>query len=298
MHVLIAGCGYVGTALALALVKEGHQVSGLRRTPSPELESGGVKVLLADITDPKQLAVIGRGYDWIVNCTAAGGGEREYEAVYVTGNRNLVEWLAKVGAQAKYVYTSSTSVYGQDDGSVVDEHSPAEPIAPTGRILVQAEDLVLREGKQRGVPAVILRLAGIYGPGRGYWFKQFISGQAVIEGSGDRVLNMVHRDDVAGAIIAALQRARPGEIYNVVDDEPVTQLAFLEWLSERLGRPLPPRTAPGDVARKRGASNKRVSNCKLKRELQYQFKFPTFREGYAAEINRQSEEARRSTDTK
>jgi nucleoside-diphosphate-sugar epimerase len=134
---------------------------------------------------------------------------------------------------------------------------------------------------------VILRLAGIYGPDRGHWFKQYLKNEARIEGNGARILNMIHRDDAAGAIIAALKSGRPGEIYNAVDDEPVSQLAFFQWLASPLGKELPP-SAPEDAeaVRKRGVTNKKVSNRRLKMELGYQFKYPTFRQGYTAELLR------------
>jgi len=90
---------------------------------------------------------------------------------------------------------------------------------------------------------------------------------------------------VIGCIIAALERGRPGEIYNAVDDEPVTQRDFFAWLAAKLNRPMPP-SAPEDaeMSRKRGVTNKRLSNRKLKAELGYAFRYPTFREGYGAEI--------------
>jgi nucleoside-diphosphate-sugar epimerase len=98
---------------------------------------------------------------------------------------------------------------------------------------------------------------------------------------------MIHRDDVAGAIIAALQSGQPGQVYNAADDEPVSQRAFYQWLSATLGGPMPP-VVPADApaASKRGATNKRVSNRRLRLELGCQLKYPTFREGYAAEIER------------
>jgi nucleoside-diphosphate-sugar epimerase len=123
-------------------------------------------------------------------------------------------------------------------------------------------------------------LAGIYGPNRGFWFKQFMAGQATMEGNGGRFLNMIHRDDVVGAIAAVLERGKPGEIYNVVDDEPVAQKRLFGWLSERLGRPMPQTVPAADTPRKRGATNKRISNRKLKEQLGYRFRFPTFREGF------------------
>ena len=130
-------------------------------------------------------------------------------------------------------------------------------------------------------------MAGIYGPGRGHWFRQFLRGEARIEGDGSRFLNMIHRDDVVGCIIAALERGRPGEIYNAVDDEPVSQMNFFKWLAAKLGKPMPQSFSeePGFV-RKRGVTNKRVSNRKLKMELDYQFQHPDFRSGYATELSK------------
>jgi nucleoside-diphosphate-sugar epimerase len=121
-------------------------------------------------------------------------------------------------------------------------------------------------------------VAGIYGPGRGHAFKQFLRGEAHLDGKGDRILNMIHRDDVVGAIIAALKYSDTGEIYNAADDEPVSQLEFFEWLAKSLNKPLP--ISISDSLRKRGATNRKISNRKLKSRLDYTFRFPTFREGY------------------
>jgi nucleoside-diphosphate-sugar epimerase len=165
----------------------------------------------------------------------------------------------------------------------VTESSPTEPTTETARILLETEKALLQAAATTNFPAVILRVAGIYGPGRGYWFKQFLRGQAMIEGKGERFLNTVRRDDVVGTIIAALEKGRAGEIYNVVDDEPVTQLNLFRWLATHLGKEVPPTVEPDEHAqRKRGLTNKRVSNDKLKTELAYRFKFPTFREGMAS----------------
>ncbi|HEX4350188.1 MAG TPA: nucleoside-diphosphate sugar epimerase, partial [Verrucomicrobiae bacterium] len=136
---------------------------------------------------------------------------------------------------------------------------------------------------------IILRVAGIYGPQRGHAFKQFLGGEARIEGDGSRFLNMIHRDDLIGVILAALERGAPGEIYNVADNEPVAQLKFFEWLATRLNRPLPPKVASdGETSRKRGVTNKRVDNAKLRAQLKYNFTYPDFRAGYSTEIARLS----------
>ncbi|MDB6024061.1 MAG: NAD-dependent epimerase/dehydratase [Verrucomicrobiales bacterium] len=289
MRVLIIGCGYVGLPLAAELVRQGHEVFGVRRSEAAfdEMKSAGVTPIAADITQPADLQNIALPFDWVVNTTSSsGGGVEEYKQVYLQGNQNLIDWLA-TNPPKKFVYTSSTSVYGQDDGSVVKESSPAEPTADTGKILVETEKLLLAVATEKKFPAVILRIAGIYGPDRGHFFQQYMRNEAKIPGNGDRVTNMIHQHDVVGAIIAALKSGRAGEIYNVVDDEPVAHIHFFRWLSETLGKYMPP-FAPEDegVWKKRGVTNKKVSNRRLKMELGYQFKYPTFRQGYTAEILR------------
>jgi len=285
MKCLIVGCGYVGLPLGVELVRQGHEVFGLRRSAAGELKATGIHPLFANITQPESLAKLPRDFDWVVNCVASGGGSADdYRKIYLEGNHNLIAWLADSPPE-KFVYTSSTSVYGQNDGSVVTEESPAEPVEETAKVLVEAEKSLLAAVADRKIPAVILRVAGIYGPGRDRWFRQFLRGEARIKGDGSRWLNMINRDDVVGCIIAALERGKPGEIYNAADNEPVTQLKFLEWLAAELKRPLPPRIpAEAEIRRKRGTTNKRVSNAKLRSELKYEFQFPNFRKGYGAEI--------------
>jgi nucleoside-diphosphate-sugar epimerase len=157
----------------------------------------------------------------------------------------------------------------------------------TAKILVETEKLLLAAVREKKFPAVILRVAGIYGPDRGHWFKQFLKNEARMAGDGSRFLNMIHRDDLIGCIIAALKSGRPGEVYNAADDEPVNQLHFFQWLAQSLDKPLPPSEPENpDENRKRGVTNKRVSNRRLKMELGYQFKYPNFRKGYTAELLR------------
>ena len=295
MRCLIVGCGYVGLPLGAELIRQKHEVFGLRRSASAksELQAAGIQPLIADITKPSELAKLPQGFDWVVNCVASRGGNVEdYRRIYLQGTRYLIEWLSAAPPK-KFVYTSSTSVYGQTDGSLVEETSPTEPLAETAKILLKTEKLLIKSGGSRGrsphqkFPAVILRVAGIYGPERGYWLKRFLNNEAWIEGDGSRFLNMIHRDDVIGCIIAALKNGRAGEIYNAADDEPVSQTSFFQWLAEKLGRNLPPSMPESfDENRKRGVTNKRVSNQKLKTDLYYQFKYPNFRKGYAMEIPR------------
>ncbi|MGI8964791.1 MAG: SDR family oxidoreductase [Limisphaerales bacterium] len=287
MRVLIIGCGYVGLPFGAELVRLGHEVSGIRRSQDgmEELSAAGIKPLAADITNLEQLKKIPADFDWVVNTVSASkGGAEKYREVYFNGTKNLIEWLSP-DPPKKFVYTSSTSVYGQTDAAQVKETSPAEPANETSKILIATEKLLLAAVVEQKFPVIILRVAGIYGPERGHLFQQFLKNEAKIFGQGRRLINMIHRDDLIGAIMAALKSGRAGEIYNAVDDEPVPQIHFFRWLSETLGKNMPPFANETENAkRKRGLTNKKVLNRKLKMELGYQFKYPTFRQGYTAEI--------------
>lgn len=291
MRVLIIGCGYVGIPLGATLAGQGHEVTGLRRSAAAaaELRAAGIQPVQADVSDPAALAVLPPQYDRVVFCAAASGGAPEdYRRTYLEGIRNVLNWLAPRPPR-RLVYTSSTGVYAQNDGSVVTEDSPAQAATPAAEVLLATEQELLTAARDRNFPAVILRLSGIYGPGRGYWLRQFLAGEARLEGDGRRVLNMIHRDDVVGAILAALERGQPGRIYNVTDDEPVTQRDLFAWLARTLNRPLPPSLpAESPVSRRRGLTSKRVSNARLRTELGWTPRYPTFREGFLAELRTMS----------
>ncbi len=281
-RVLIAGCGYVGTATADLFHGAGWEVEGwVARASSPpggrarpaaslrgrNTQAGSSHHRAVDISDRGALAAAASKFDLVIHCASSGGGgPAAYRQVYLEGARHLFKELRP----RKFIFTSSTSVYAQQGGEWVDEESEAEPAHETGRILREAEELVRQNG------GVVARLAGIYGPGRSALLRKFLSGEARIEGEGGRFLNQVHRDDIAAALL--LLAHLPNEsIVNVADDEPMTQRACYEWLAARLGRPVPP-TTDAPTQRKRGASNKRVGNAKL-RALGWVPRFPTFPSG-------------------
>lgn len=292
MRVLIFGCGYVGSALGQELIARGYEVWGVRRSEGSRAEEpSGLRIITADVTIPETLARIPGRFDLVVNCVAARASEPEtYRSVYLEGTRNLVQWLTPNPPQL-YLYTSSTGVYGQNDGSVVTEDSPVTPDSEAGQILVQTEATLQTAWSAMRFPAVILRLAGIYGPGRGYWLRQFLEGEARIEGDGSRILNMIHLEDVVGSALAVIESPHPGEIYNVADDYPSRQLEVMQWLSQHLLKPLPPTSAVAGDSSRRRATNKRVSNHKLREALGYRLKYPSFREGYERELRRLSKGA-------
>jgi nucleoside-diphosphate-sugar epimerase len=288
MRVLIVGCGYVGLPLGKELVRLGHEVYGVRRSGAADAEmtAAGIRPVMADVSQAADVAKLPGPFDWVVNLVSSSkGGVEEYRQAYLNGTKNLIEWLQLVPPK-KYVYTSSTSVYGQTDGSPVKETAGTIPRTDTGKVLLETEKFLVQAAQVKKFPAVILRVAGIYGPERGHLFQQYLKNEARIEGTGERWLNMIHVDDVVGSILAALKSGRAGEIYNAVDDEPVQQIHFFRWLSEALGKWMPPTEEGEPKERKRGVTNKRVQNRRLKMELGYQFKHPTYRQGYTAEMIR------------
>lgn len=273
MRVLIAGCGYVGTELGVVLATAGHDVAGLRRDTMdlpPE-----IRPVAADLTDRGSLAAVPPKLDAVV--LAASPDAREaagYRAAYLDGPRNLLTFLADRGdALQRVVLTTSTAVYGHREGEWVNEDSPTEPTSRTGRILVRAETAV----QASGWPCTVVRLGGIYGPGRTRLVEQVRRGEATCPPR-PTFTNRIHRDDCAGAIAHVLSLDEPASVYCAVDHEPAERCDVLRWLAERLGAPVP---QVGE-SRSRGGS-KRVRNDRLVGSG-YVFRYPTFRDGYGALI--------------
>lgn len=267
-RILIAGCGYVGEAAANLFHERGWQVEGWTASVASagELSNRPYLVRAVDIADRAAVSANPHEFDVVLQCASSRGGDaEEYRRLYLEGAQNLIAAFPT----ATLILTSSTSVYAQKDGTIVDESSPAEPAQDKGKILREAERLVL---SNRGIVA---RLGGIYGPGRSFFLSKFLAGTAVIEPS-DRFINQVHRDDIVSALLLLAERRAEcaGEIYNVVDDHPITPREAYTWLSSELKRPLPP-AGNSAAPRKRGESNKRVSNQKL-RALGWQPQFPSF----------------------
>jgi len=268
VRILIAGCGYVGQATADLFHEAGWTVEGWTgsRESAGRLAGKPYPVYALDITERVQVCTCAGTFDAVIHCASSGGGNADtYHQVYLNGARNLLDRFDS----SMVVFTSSSSVYAQTDGSWVTEESETKPTRETGRTLLEAENLVLARG------GIVARLAGIYGPGRSALLSKFLSGEATVDPESDRFINQVHRDDIAAALFFLLDRQPQGkQIYNVVDDQPIRQSECYRWLAEKLNRPLP---SVGKSPRryKRGDSNKRVSNAKL-RKLGWTPRYPTF----------------------
>ena len=273
---LIIGCGYTGLPLALSLQQKGHKVSAwvLSVESAASLaEYSFHRIITGSVAETELWASLDEEFDFVIHCASSGrGGESAYEQVYLKG----VLLMNAHQPRARRFFVSSTSVYGQTAGEVVREESPAEPNTATGRILRVAEKAALQAG------ATVVRSSGIYGPNRGVLFDRFRRGEVVIEGDGLGWMNQIHQRDLVTAIRHLLTAGAPGEIYNATDDTPVTYLDFYTWCSKFLGQPMPPY-GPVNTDRKRGLTNKRVSNAKL-RATGWKLIYPSFREGMAHDL--------------
>jgi nucleoside-diphosphate-sugar epimerase len=270
---LILGCGYLGRRVARLWMADGQSVSALTRHNGSELRALGIEPGRGDVLEPDSLRDLPEAATVLYAIGLDRASGRSMRDVYVAGLGNVLDTLKPC---RRFIYVSSTSVYGQSDGGIVDEQSPAEPLEESGRIVLEAERLL----RWKRPDAIVLRLAGIYGPDRLLRRRAQLQSNEPIAGDPERWLNLIHVDDGARAILAAESRGIPGETYNIVDDEPATRRAFYTRLAELTGSP-PPRFAEGPVER---ANNRRVSNAKAKTAQVWQPGYPSFREGLPAAL--------------
>ncbi|WP_255170207.1 SDR family oxidoreductase [Natrononativus amylolyticus] len=299
MRVVILGCGYVGLELGRQLADAGHEAVGVRRSADgvAAIEERGFDGVRADVTDAAALRAVPDA-DAIVFAASSGGrGADAAREVYVDGLETAIDAFgSRESPPDRLLYTSSTGVHGDHGGDWVDEETPIEPTTEKTAVLAEAERIATERPPEYGFPGTVARYAGLYGPDR-YRLERYLEGP-VTEG----YLNMVHRDDAAGAVRFLLEEGLArGEVVQVVDDEPASKWAFADWLAAECGVDEPPKRTKADrlaaadlsePARRRILTSKRCSNAKL-RELGYEFAYPTYREGYRAAIDAFCEERTR-----
>jgi nucleoside-diphosphate-sugar epimerase len=289
-RVVILGCGYVGLELGRQLTDAGHDVTGVRRSDDglKAIESAGFNAVRADVTEPESLSAVPDA-DWLVFAASSGGrGADAAQSVFVEGQQTaLTAFAERADLPEHYVYTSSTGVYGDHGGDWVDEETEIHPTTEKTKVLAEAERVALDATREYGFSGTVARFAGLYGPDR-YRLERYVEGP-VTEGD----LNMVHRDDAAGAIAYLLETDRAhDDVVLVVDDEPVQKWTFADWLADECGVERPrkrtkaERLNAGDLseaARRRVLTSKRCSNARL-RALGYDFRYPNYEHGYRAAI--------------
>lgn len=283
MRKLVIGCGYLGRRVAEKWIEQEHQVWALTRSPghADDLRRAGIHPVIGDVTVPETLAalpdaetvVYAVGYD-----RDSGKSRRE---IYVDGLANVLNEIApRVG---RFLYISSTSVYGQSGGEWVDESSPCEPARSNGQVCLEAEHLVrgafpaAQDPGQRG--ATVLRLSGLYGPGRLLRRIASLRAAEVLPGHPESYLNLIHVDDAVQSVLACEDRGRPGAIYLVSDDRPIRRREYYGTLASLVGAP-PPRFAENDQPEGTARSlNKRCANGRIREELGVSLRFPTIESG-------------------
>ena len=286
--IAILGAGWLGGEVAKEAVDMGMEATTLTRNPetSERLAAMGVQhPVTAQIEDTSWHGQISPQQDFVVNCvSSAGNGLEGYRQSYILGNQSVLDW-AGVSHPARFIYTGSTSVYSQTDGSTVDESSPTPDPSPAGAILLEAESL-LYENSPFAYTAT-LRLGGLYGPGRHYLLNLLREGATELPGRGDLLLNLLHLEDAVSAVFAVLaNQDAPFGLYNATDGNPSMKSEIVNWLSNQLGRPAPtfnPDATPArsPIRQSRGTiPNRIVSNKKLREELGWKPKYRNFKAGY------------------
>lgn len=278
MSVLIIGCGYLGLRAAKAWGSAGRKVYALTRGRAGLLRSHGFEPMVGDVLDPESLRQIIHTDTLLYAVGLDRTAGKSMREVYVQGLGNVIEALASYSrseagsGKGRFIYISSTSVYGQTDGSWIDETSPTEPLEESGRVVLEAERML----RQFRPDAIILRFAGIYGPDRIIRKASLLKGEPV-PGDPERFLNLIHVEDGVRAILAAEAKGEPGETYLISDDHPPTRREFFTRTAEVIVAPPATFDGTGGVE-----ANRRVSNAKAKRELGFRPQYPSFREGLAA----------------
>lgn len=261
--VLIFGCGYVGRRAAARWLAQGRSVAALTRGNAAELAKMGIEPIPGDVCDPGSLRSLPQAKTVLHAIGLDRTSGRSMREVYVQGLANV---LAALPEPERFIHVSSTSVYGQTNGDWVTEDSPTEPVEDSGKVVLESEQLLKH--------AVILRFAGIYGPGRLLRKQALMNGEPLV-GDCEKWLNLIHVDDGVEAILAAEAKAAPGSVFNIADGSPVSRREFYTLWAKLLGAP----EAKFDHRPEPSAANRRIVIGKAKRELGWVPRIASYRDG-------------------
>uniref|UniRef100_UPI0039C8F207 NAD-dependent epimerase/dehydratase family protein n=1 Tax=Horticoccus sp. 23ND18S-11 TaxID=3391832 RepID=UPI0039C8F207 len=283
-RLVIFGCGYVGCAVADAASAADVHVTALTRNPdtAARLRETGVHVVVADLACDRWHDAVAGGPDFVLNCVSSGGGGTDaYRHSYLQGMESILAWARVRPPIGTLLYTSSTSVYPQGDGARVDEQSPAIAASDRAQLLLETEARVRSPDGGWG-RWFILRLAGIYGPGRHYLIDQVRAG--AVAGAAEHHLNVIHRDDIVSATLAcfAAPATVASDVFNVADTAAAPKSEVVAWLAGRLHVPVPPFTGAQAAGRRMVTPDRVIVAGRIASILGWRPAYPTFREGYAS----------------
>jgi len=269
IDVLILGCGYVGRRVAARWLAQGRRVAALTRGRAAELAQLGIEPIVGDVCDPDSLQNLPQVSVVLHAIGLDRSSGRSMRDVYVNGLANVLAALPK---PKQIVHVSSTSVYGQTDGGWVTEDSPTEPRDDSGRVVLEAEHML----RAKLPSAVILRFAGIYGPGRLMRKQALLNGEPLI-GDCEKWLNLIHVDDCVESIFAAEAKAAPGATFNIADGHPVSRREFYTHWAKLLGAP----PAKFEHRAEPAAANRRIANALARERLEWTPRIDDYRAGLA-----------------
>jgi nucleoside-diphosphate-sugar epimerase len=284
MRNLIVGCGYLGVRVATLWRQQGYHVLGTtRQNPAPDAFARlGIEPVLCDVLDPTSLKKLPAADTVLYAVGLDRSSGQTMRQVYVEGLRNVLEHLPPPG---RFLYVSSSSVYGQTQGEWVDEDSVTQPEEESGKIVLEAEQVLRGKMPQ----AIILRFAGIYGPGRLLRQSTLQKGEPIV-GDADKWLNLIHVEDGARAIQKVQELGHPGLVVNICDGQPVRRRDFYNELARLLKAPppffVPP--VPGTPTPPHEKGNRRIRNDRLVEKFGFTFLHPSYREGLAQGLDSSS----------
>jgi nucleoside-diphosphate-sugar epimerase len=283
--VFIVGCGDIGRRVALQYLEAGAAVSALIRSPekAAALEALGIRTMVADLDDPATLTGLPTaGAILFYFAPPPGGGHLDPRVL------NFCTAIATGAEPARVIYMSTSGVYGDCGDAVVTEETPANPQTARGKRRLDAETVFREWGHERGVPVIILRVTGIYGPGR-LPVSQITSGQPVLDERIANLTNRIHADDLARVCLAAAERAENGDIFNVSDGHPGTMTEYFNAAADFLGLPRPRQVSREEAQQVMSplmlsyvSESRRMDNRKMLEKLGITLRYPTLTEGIKA----------------
>jgi nucleoside-diphosphate-sugar epimerase len=271
LDALILGCGYLGRRVAARWLAAGRTVAALTRNNADSLAAVGIEPIVGDVGQASSLSLPHASTVLYAVGMDRTSGKTMHD-VYVNGLRHVLDTIP---APERFIYVSSTSVYGQSDGDWIDEAAATEPSEESGKVVLAAERLL----REKLPEAIVLRFAGIYGPDRLLRKQALLKGEQLL-GDADKWLNLVHADDGTDAVLAVEANGTPGETYHVADDSPVSRRDFYTLLATLLNAP----SAVFEQTAEPGSSNRRVSNRKAREQLSWSPRYPSYREGLPAAV--------------
>ena len=283
--IFIVGCGDIGRRVARLYLVGGASVTALIRSPekAAALEVLGIRTIVADLDDPATLTGLSTVRATLFYFAPPPGGGYLDPRV-----RNFCAAIATGAEPARVIYMSTSGVYGDCGDTVVTEETPTNPQTARGKRRLDAERAFQEWGCERGVPVVILRVTGIYGPGR-LPLSQLTSGQPVLDERVANLTNRIHADDLARVCHAAADRAEDGDIFNVSDGRPGTMTEYFNAAADILGLPRPRQVSWEEAQQVMSplmlssvSESRRMDNRKMLEKLGVPLRYPTLAEGIKA----------------